>query len=59
VPSLRAKPKTKPETEQADREARDRLKHPDMDLFDRFMDKLIAVPKEEIDKMVPPPKRGR
>jgi hypothetical protein len=59
VPRLRAKPKTKPETEQADREAHGRLENPDMDLFDRFIDKLVAVPKEEIDKMVAPRKRSR
>lgn len=28
-----------------------------MDLFDRFIDKLVAVPKEEIDKLAPPFKR--
>jgi hypothetical protein len=52
-----AKPETK--TERADREARERLNDADMDLFDRFMEKLIAVPKEEIDKVFAPPKRGR
>jgi hypothetical protein len=52
-----AKPETK--TERADREARERLEHADMDLFDRFFDKLVAIPKEEIDKAVAPPKRRR
>jgi hypothetical protein len=51
-----AKAETK--AERADREARERLKHPDMKLFDRFIEKLLTIPKEEIDK-VAPPKRGR
>jgi hypothetical protein len=56
-----AKSPAKAETkaERADREARERLENADMGLFDRFMKKLVAVPKEEIDKVVAPPKRGR
>jgi hypothetical protein len=53
-----AKRTTKPETERADREALERLKHPDMKLFDRFIEKLVAIPKEEIDKLIAPPKRN-
>lgn len=51
-----AKAETK--TERADREAREKLEHADIGIFDRFMKKLIAVPKEQLYK-VAPPKRGR
>jgi len=48
------KPPAKPETkvERADREAHDQLKHADMDLFDKFMKKLIHQPPAD-----PKPKR--
>jgi hypothetical protein len=39
VPEIQAKAETK--AERADREARKRLEHADMALFDRFMKKLV------------------
>jgi hypothetical protein len=41
VAKKRVKPETK--TERADREARERLEHADMDLFDRFMPELLVT----------------
>jgi hypothetical protein len=43
VPNSPVKAETK--QKRADREVRDRLEHPDMNLFDRFMKKLIKMPK--------------
>jgi hypothetical protein len=54
MPSSPAKEETKQERE--DREARERLENPDMGLFDRFMRRLIDLPKEKTKP--PPPKRG-
>jgi hypothetical protein len=46
VPKSQAKVETK--QERADREARERLDNPDMNLFDRFMRRLVGIPKERI-----------
>jgi hypothetical protein len=41
-------------------ELREKLKNPDMSLFDRFMKHVVNVPKDKISKRtVAPPKRGR
>ena len=41
-------------------ELREKLKHADMNLFDRFMKHVVNVPKDKISKRtVAPPKRGR
>jgi hypothetical protein len=55
MPNSPAKEETK--QERVDREARERLAHADMRLFDRFMKKLVDLPKEKTE--APPPKRGR
>jgi hypothetical protein len=44
MPDSPAKAETKREREE--RQARERLKNPDMGLFDRFMKKLFDVPKK-------------
>jgi hypothetical protein len=54
VPKSQAKPETK--QERAELEARERLAHPDMNLFDRFMKKLIGIPKDQL-KNAPPKAR--
>jgi len=47
VPRKRAK--VSETTERADREAREKLKHADLGLFDRFMKKLVKVtPKSQL-----------
>jgi hypothetical protein len=46
MPNSPAKEETKQERE--DREARERLGNPDMGLFDRFMKKLVDLPKEKL-----------
>lgn len=51
-------PKLKSSTAKRDAELRKLLDKPDFPSFDKMMKKLIAIPKEEIDK-VAPPKRGR
>jgi hypothetical protein len=49
VAKKRAKPETK--TESADREARKKLEHADMELFDRFMKELVArKPPQKTEK---------
>jgi len=45
MPNSPAKEETK--QERTEREARKRLTNPDMDLFDRFMRKLVDLPKEK------------
>jgi hypothetical protein len=57
VPRKQAREETK--TERADREARDRLEHADMELFDRFMKKLISSsePKSSKTKSKNQPKK--
>jgi hypothetical protein len=51
-------PKSKSSTAKKDEELRNLLDKPDFPSFDRMMKKLIAVPKEEIEK-VAPSKRAR
>jgi hypothetical protein len=54
VPKSQAKVETK--QERAEREARERLENADMNLFDRFMKKLIGVPTDKTEASSP--KRG-
>jgi hypothetical protein len=49
-------PKSKSSTAKKDAELRKLLDKPDFPSFDRMMKKLVAIPKEEIDKAA---KRGR
>lgn len=51
-------PKSKSSTAKKDAELRKLLDKPDFPSFNRMMKKLVAIPKEEIEK-VAPPKRGR
>jgi hypothetical protein len=51
-------PKSKSNTAKKDAELRKLLDKPDFPSFDKMMKKLIAVPKEQIDKLASP-KRGR
>jgi hypothetical protein len=53
-----AEPKSKSSTAKKDAELRELLDKPDFPSFDKMMKKLIAVPKDQIDKSAPP-KRGR
>ena len=50
---LKRRAKVSEKTERADRDAQEQLEHPDMDAFDRFIEKLLTVSKEEIDKLAP------
>jgi hypothetical protein len=54
MPKSPAKAETTREREE--REARDRLEHADMNLFDRFMKKLVSMPREFMPST--PKKRG-
>jgi hypothetical protein len=51
MPNSPAKEETK--LERAEREAHERLENPDMDLFDRFMKKLIDIPRERLQPFQP------
>ena len=51
-------PKSKSSTAKKDAELRKLLDKPDFPSFDRMMKKLVAIPKEEIDKATSS-KRGR
>jgi hypothetical protein len=45
-------------TKEKTKELQDKLANVDMDLFDRYMDWLVNVPKEQIDKAAKQIKRG-
>jgi hypothetical protein len=51
-----AEPKSKSSTAKKDAELRKLLDKPDFPSFDRMMKKLVAIPKEEIDKLALPKK---
>jgi hypothetical protein len=51
-------PKLKSSTAKKDAELRKLLDKPDFRSFDRMMKRVVAIPKEEIDKTALP-KRGR